>query len=317
LRVSFTATHTVGGGGAATWAAADPTLPDGPRLDPWLAVMVVEYRGDWAHIRCENGWEAWTDGRSLIAAGGQASGYVAPASAAAAEPASGYVTPASPAADDPASGYVAPGAAAQPVAPAGSPAWGQPGYVPPAGPQPGMPQAAPAAPAAPPAAAPQHGAPVRRSSLHGPPSTLPPKTRQQVQLLGAGGGLVAMVSAYLPWWSGPGISSSSAQGWDFALVPFITGSFDNYKLEQPYIGLVVMLAGLGILAALDRAPGWLLLVAGACAAVPAVFFILRVATEDAFKAVHAGIGAYLALVAGLGVMWAGWLLLKPTLKSSR
>ena len=35
-------------------------------LDPDLDVEVLEWSGDWARVRCSNGWEAWIDGRPLI-----------------------------------------------------------------------------------------------------------------------------------------------------------------------------------------------------------------------------------------------------------
>ena len=35
-------------------------------LDPDLPVMVLEHRGDWAHVRAVNGWEGWVDGRRLV-----------------------------------------------------------------------------------------------------------------------------------------------------------------------------------------------------------------------------------------------------------
>jgi hypothetical protein len=28
--------------------------------------MLLERRGEWAHVRCSNGWEAWVDGRRLV-----------------------------------------------------------------------------------------------------------------------------------------------------------------------------------------------------------------------------------------------------------
>jgi hypothetical protein len=36
------------------------------RLDPDLPVMLLERRGDWAHVRAVNGWEGWVDARRLV-----------------------------------------------------------------------------------------------------------------------------------------------------------------------------------------------------------------------------------------------------------
>jgi hypothetical protein len=74
----FQATHVVGGQGAPTWPAPDGTAPPGPRLDPWLAVQVIQPYGSWAHIRCENGWEAWTDARLLQASYPHPAAYPSP-----------------------------------------------------------------------------------------------------------------------------------------------------------------------------------------------------------------------------------------------
>ena len=82
--MTISATHRAQAAGAPTYADADPAAPPGPRLDPFLEVEVLETRGSWSRIRCENGWEAWADGRWLEpipppAAVGVASAPAAPA----------------------------------------------------------------------------------------------------------------------------------------------------------------------------------------------------------------------------------------------
>ncbi|MDH6131302.1 hypothetical protein P3T37_000671 [Kitasatospora sp. MAA4] len=62
----FLATHVVPPGGLPTWADPDPAHPSA-RLDPLLPVQLAELRGDWAQVRCSNGWSAWVDGRLLVA----------------------------------------------------------------------------------------------------------------------------------------------------------------------------------------------------------------------------------------------------------
>ena len=62
----FTATHTVPECGLPAWARPDPQVAPIATLGGWLPIQLLERLGDWAHIRCENGWEAWTDARPLI-----------------------------------------------------------------------------------------------------------------------------------------------------------------------------------------------------------------------------------------------------------
>ena len=63
---AFVPTHVVPDGGLSAWDRPDAQAPPGPPLGGRLPVMVFERSGDWAHIRCSNGWEAWTDGRALV-----------------------------------------------------------------------------------------------------------------------------------------------------------------------------------------------------------------------------------------------------------
>jgi hypothetical protein len=70
--MAFQVTHVAGRNGAPTWPSPDPNAPPGPRLDPGVPVQGIESRGDWWLVRCENGWEAWTDGRWMEAPGAPA-----------------------------------------------------------------------------------------------------------------------------------------------------------------------------------------------------------------------------------------------------
>ncbi|MFJ9833055.1 hypothetical protein ACIRU2_17000 [Streptomyces sp. NPDC101169] len=63
---AFRPTHVVPPDGMPAWEAPDPARPT-VSLDRLLPVEVVERLGDWAHIRCANGWTAWVDGRHLVA----------------------------------------------------------------------------------------------------------------------------------------------------------------------------------------------------------------------------------------------------------
>ncbi len=63
---TFPFTHAVPARGMPAWTNPDPTYPAVATLDPWLPVQVLEWWGEWAHIRCSNGWEAWVNGRLLV-----------------------------------------------------------------------------------------------------------------------------------------------------------------------------------------------------------------------------------------------------------
>ena len=86
--VAFRATHTAPTKGLRTWPEPGAQA-SGPSLDPHLAVSVTQVWGDWAHIRCENGWEAWVDNRQLVAVGGAAAPMPSVAPVAAAPAAAG------------------------------------------------------------------------------------------------------------------------------------------------------------------------------------------------------------------------------------
>jgi hypothetical protein len=58
-------THHVPAEALPAYQAPMPGTPVA-MLDPSLPVMVLEHRGDWAHVRAVNGWEGWVDGRRLV-----------------------------------------------------------------------------------------------------------------------------------------------------------------------------------------------------------------------------------------------------------
>ena len=58
-------THVVPTEGMPAWAGPDGSAAPAANLDPGLDVMLIEFRADWAHVRCSNGWEAWVDGKAL------------------------------------------------------------------------------------------------------------------------------------------------------------------------------------------------------------------------------------------------------------
>lgn len=60
----WTPTHRVPDRGMAAYSSPNGNAP-APPLDPRLPVVVIERRGDWAHVECANGWKTWVDGRLL------------------------------------------------------------------------------------------------------------------------------------------------------------------------------------------------------------------------------------------------------------
>ena len=64
----YSPTHHVPAAGMPAWSRPDPSLTPDQQLAAGLDVMVTEQRPDgWAHIVCSNEWEAWVDGRILVA----------------------------------------------------------------------------------------------------------------------------------------------------------------------------------------------------------------------------------------------------------
>jgi len=61
----WTPTHRVPDEGLAAWTEPSPLATAHPPLAGGLDVVVLEWRGDWARVRCDNGWETWVDGRRL------------------------------------------------------------------------------------------------------------------------------------------------------------------------------------------------------------------------------------------------------------
>ena len=67
----FVPTHKVPVGGMQATLIPDPKAETLTMLDAGLPLLLLEERGDWAHVRAENGWEGWVDARRLehVAAG--------------------------------------------------------------------------------------------------------------------------------------------------------------------------------------------------------------------------------------------------------
>jgi hypothetical protein len=64
----FSPTHYPPDTGMETWPSPDPNAPSGPRLDPGQGLQQLEVRGSWSRVRRADGWEGWVDGRRLVPA---------------------------------------------------------------------------------------------------------------------------------------------------------------------------------------------------------------------------------------------------------
>jgi hypothetical protein len=64
----YAATHHVPATGMPAWSRPDAALQPEHTLAGGLDVMVIEQRANgWAHVLFSNEWEAWVDGRLLVA----------------------------------------------------------------------------------------------------------------------------------------------------------------------------------------------------------------------------------------------------------
>jgi hypothetical protein len=49
----------------AAWSSPDPSVAPAAMLPGSLSVQLIEERGAWTSILCDNGWTGWVDGRLL------------------------------------------------------------------------------------------------------------------------------------------------------------------------------------------------------------------------------------------------------------
>jgi serine/threonine-protein kinase PknK len=62
----FQPSHLVPAHGLAAWSHPDAHYPAAAVLDPALPVQILQWWGEWAEVRCSNGWVAWVGGRELV-----------------------------------------------------------------------------------------------------------------------------------------------------------------------------------------------------------------------------------------------------------
>jgi SH3-like domain-containing protein/DNA-binding transcriptional ArsR family regulator len=58
-------THLVPAGGMDAWATPDRAAVPVAHIDPRVELQLLERTGEWARIRCSDGWSAWVDGRVI------------------------------------------------------------------------------------------------------------------------------------------------------------------------------------------------------------------------------------------------------------
>jgi hypothetical protein len=282
-------THAVPSEGLPAWTGPDGSGPPAANLDPGLDVMVLESRGQWAHIRCSNGWEAWVDGRRLTVSQPSPAGVPAPppqAGAPAPPPPTQTMPSPSPAAPPP--------PPTQPAAQAAPPT------------QPETPSAAWGAPAAAP----------------GPPRATGGGFRLGPgQIVGLAGGVIFFISAWLEWirfeFTAGGVSSAEFSAYQIP-AHFLLDS--QSELGGLSFGIVVAFFGVvciatALLGRMSPSLRFLGLVGGALAFLVVVLFLVqtknlsdalpsRLVESGYFSVLRYGafiglVGALLSLVGGI------------------
>jgi len=279
----YSQTHVVPTEGLPAWAGPDGSAAPAANLDPGLDVMLIEFRADWAHVRCSNGWEAWVDGRRLVA--------LAPAPTTASTPAP--PPPAAPA--PPPEAAPPPQAAPPPSAPQTQPgppsaAWGAPGA---AAPPPGVPR---------PTAGFQIGA--------GP-------------IVALVGGLLYFIASWLSWlhfeFKGTSSITQSFSAYDIPAHFLLDSRSDSGGLS---LGIVIAFFGFAclaaaVLSATNRRLGLLSLIAGGAALLVVVLFLVQTryiidALGPTFDTSYFSVlrfGVYIALLGAIGSIVGGILTL--------
>jgi hypothetical protein len=280
----YTQTHVVPTEGLPAWAGPDGSAPPAANLDPGLDVMVLERRGEWAQIRCSNGWEAWVDGRRLVES--------APATA----PAPTQSPPPPPAATTAPTPAPAPPPPTQPVPQAAPPT------------QPGPPSAAWAAP---PAAA---GAPRAGGGFRIGPG----------QIVALVGGFVFFVSSWMEWLHVSVSIGQRSASLSYSSYKIPAHYLLDSQSNQGGLSLGILIAFLGVaciagalLSALRRPLGIVTIAAGGVSFLVMVLFFVQTsyaidALPGAFEKGYFSVlryGAIIAMLAAIATLVGGILAL--------
>jgi hypothetical protein len=284
----YSQTHVVPTEGLPAWAAPDGSAAPAANLDPGLDVMLIESRGDWAHVRCSNGWEAWVDGRRLIVS--------APAPTTAPTPTTAST----------------PTTAPTPVPPAAATA---PSPVPP------PPQAAPPTQPGPPSAA--WGAPGAAAA---PPGVPRPTAGFQIgagPIVALVGGLLYFIASWLSWlhfeFRGTSSVTQSFTAYDIPAHFLLDSRSNSGGLS---LGIVIAFFGFAclaaaVLSATNRRLGLLSVIAGGVAFLVVVLFLVQTryiidALGPSFESGFFSVlrfGAYIAFVGAIASIVGGILTL--------
>jgi hypothetical protein len=309
LMAEYAQTHVVPTEGLPAWPGPDGSAPPAANLDPGLDVMVLERRGEWAHIRCSNGWEAWVDGRRLVVS--------APAPAAPPPP------PPPPPAPEPAP-PAPPPPAPEPAQPAPPPATPQPAPAPPPSTEtvhadaPTATQPAPAQPAQPSAA---WGAPAAAPRARDAGGRLSIGPGQIVALVG---GVLFLVSAWFTWIGYEFEAGGTSASESFSAYRIPAHFLLDSESESGGLNLGIVIAFFGfaciaaaVLSALNRRLGLLSLIAGIAAfLVVLLFFVQAKYLSDLLPGFVdtgyfslLGFGAYIGLLGAVASLVGGVLAL--------
>jgi hypothetical protein len=306
----YSQTHAVPAEGLPAWAGPDGSAAPAANLDPGLDVMLIESRGDWAHVRCSNGWEAWVDGRRLIASAPAATTVPTPTTTAP-TPTTTVPTP-TPAAPTPTPTAPTPTTAPTPVAPAAATA---------PSPQAAPPPSAPPTQPQPPSAA--WGAPGAATPPPGVPRPTPGFQIGAGPIVALVGGLLYFIASWLSWLH-----------FEFRGTSSVTQSFTAYDIPAHFLldsrsnagglslGIVIAFFGFAclaaaVLSATNRRLGLLSVVAGGAALLVVVLFLVQTryiidALGPTFESGFFSVlrfGVYIALIGAIGSVVGGILTL--------
>ena len=279
----YSQSHVVPTEGMPAWAGPDGSAAPAANLDPGLDVMLIELRGDWAHVRCSNGWEAWVDGRRLVA--------LAPAP-----------TTASTAAPPPLAAPAPPPEAAPP---------------PQAAPPPSAPQTQPGPPSA------AWGTPGAAAAPPGVPRPTAGFQIGAGPIVALVGGLLYFIASWLSWlhfeFKGTSSITQSFSAYDIPAHFLLDSRSDSGGLS---LGIVIAFFGFAclaaaVLSATNRRLGLLSLIAGGAALLVVVLFLVQTryiidALGPAFDSSYFSVlrfGVYIALLGAIGSIVGGILTL--------
>jgi hypothetical protein len=317
LMAEYTQTHVVPTEGLPAWPGPDGSSPPAANLDPGLDVMVLERRGEWAHIRCSNGWEAWVDGRRLVESA------PAPAPAAAPPPPPPAPPPPAPAPAQPAPPPPTPEPASAPTETVQTPPT-ETVQAPPTETVQTPPTETVQAPTTPPAA------PAQPSAAWGAPGAAPAAAPRAAggfaigpgQVIALAGGLLFLISSWLPWIriEVGGIGGSESFSAYRLPAHFLLDS--QSELGGLSLGIVIAFFGVACISAavisgLSRSLRLLPLIAGVPTFLVAVLFLVQTkylydqlpaVVEGGYFSVL-GFGAYIALLAAIASVVGGVLAL--------